>query len=112
MSFLASGEDPNFGRWAQTVRKALRHIINSQDEKTGYMPNSMYHHGFAMLSLAEAYGTVDESLLWQGTEKKSRSIAAALDLGIRCASTSQKKNRFGGWRYNPDATDADTSVAG
>lgn len=112
MAFLAGGEDPNFGRWAQTIRRALRHIISSQDEKTGYMPNSMYHHGFAMLALAEAYGAVDESLLWQGGEKKARSIAAALDLAIRCAGTSQKKNRWGGWRYTPDATDADTSVTG
>ena len=30
----------------------------------------------------------------------------------RCAATSQKKNRWGGWRYSPDATDADTSVTG
>ncbi len=112
MAFLASGEDPNFGRWAQPVRKALRNIIAAQDETTGYLPNSMYHHGFAMLALAEAYGAVDESLLWQEAGKKSRSIAGALNLAIGCAGTSQKKNRWGGWRYTPDATDADTSVTG
>jgi hypothetical protein len=109
MSFLASGEDPNFGRHAATVRRAIRSIIRQQEEKTGYLPNSMYHHGFGMLALAEAYGTVDESLLWEG-EKPVRSIAQALDLAIRCAATSQKKNRWGGWRYSPDANDADTSV--
>ena len=70
MAFLASGEDPNFGRWSQPIRKAVRHIILSQDEKTGYMPNSMYHHGFALLALSEAYGAVDESLLWQGADSK------------------------------------------
>ena len=111
MSFLASGEDPNYGRYAQTIRKAVRYIIRQQDEKTGYLPNSMYHHGFGMLALSEAYGMVDESLLWQG-EKPVRSIAQTLDLAIRCASTAQKKNRWGGWRYSPDATDADTSVTG
>ena len=41
-----------------------------------------------------------------------RSIAESIDLAIRCASTAQKKNKFGGWRYSPDATDADTSVTG
>ena len=112
MAFLASGEDPNFGRWSQPVRKAVRNMIGGQDETTGYLPNSMYHHGFAMLALAEAYGAVDESLLWQGAEKKSRSISQALSLAVGCASTSQKKNRWGGWRYSPDATDADTSVTG
>jgi hypothetical protein len=112
MAFLASGEDPNFGRWARPVQKAVRHILKTQSGETGYLPDSMYHHGFAMLALAECYGALDETLLWQGEAKPSRSIAQALDLAIRCSSTSQKKNRWGGWRYTPDSTDADTSVTG
>jgi hypothetical protein len=111
MAFLASGEDPNYGRYAATIRRAIRSMIERQEEKTGYFPNSMYHHGFGMLALSEAYGVVDETLLWEG-RKPVRSIAQALDLAIRCASTSQKKNRWGGWRYSPDAPDADTSVTG
>lgn len=111
MAFLASGEDPNFGRYAPNIRRALRAIIRSQDATSGYLPNSMYHHGFAMLSLSEAYGAVDESLLWEGG-KPLRTIGQALDLAIRCASTSQKANRWGGWRYMPNSTDADTSVTG
>jgi len=111
MAFLASGEDPNYGHYAPTIRRAIRNIITQQDEKTGYLPNSMYHHGFGMLALSEAYGSVDETLIWQG-EKPVRSIAQTLDLAIRCAVTAQKKNKWGGWRYSPDATDADTSVTG
>ncbi len=111
MAFLAGGEDPNYGRYAPTIRRAIREIIKRQDEKTGYLPDSMYHHGFATLALSEAYGAVDESLLWEGA-KPTRSIAQTLELAIRCAATSQKKNRWGGWRYAPDATDADTSVTG
>ena len=105
MAFLASGEDPNYGRHASPIRRAIRAIIQKQDEKTGYLPSSMYHHGFAMLALSEAYGAVDETLLWEGG-KAERTIAGALDLAIRGAATSQKKNKFGGWRYSPDATDA------
>ncbi len=111
MAFLASGEDPNYGRYAPTIRRALRSIISRQEEKTGYLPTSMYHHGFGMLALSEAYGAVDESLLWEGG-KPVRTIGKTLDLAIRCSVTSQKKNRWGGWRYSPDATDADTSVTG
>ena len=111
MAFLASGEDPNYGRYATTIRRAIQAIIRKQDEKTGYLPSSMYHHGFAMLALSEAYGAVDESLLWEGG-KAERTIAKTLDLAIRGAATSQKKNKFGGWRYSPDATDSDTSVTG
>lgn len=111
MAFLASGEDPNYGRYARTIRRAIRAIITKQDATTGYLPNSMYHHGFATLALSEAYGVVDESLLWEGG-KGVRTIGQAIDLAIGCAATSQKKNRWSAWRYSPDATDADTSVCG
>jgi hypothetical protein len=116
MAFLASGEDPNFGLYSNHVKKAVRSIIAGQDARTGYLGNSMYHHGFGMLALAEAYGTVDDRNLWSdsdsGQKGQHRSIGQALELAVRCAVTSQKKNSFGGWRYTPDSTDADTSVSG
>lgn len=115
LAFLASGEDPNFGIYSSAIRKALRSIIGSQDPTTGYMGNSMYQHGFAMLALAEAYGAVDETELWSGAaqeSRKQRSIGEALELAVRCAVTSQAKNPFGGWRYSPSGRDADTSVSG
>ena len=113
MAFLAGGEDPNFGRYRQHIRRAIRGIIGNQ-EPTGYYPNSMYHHGFAMLALAEAYGAVDEASLWTGKEdaENRRSIAKSLELAIELAVKAQKSNRWGGWRYSPTATDADTSVSG
>ena len=111
MVLLASGEDPNYGPYSNNVRKALRSIINSQDTQTGIMGNSMYHHGFAMLGLAEAYGAVDDRNLWP-EGKGLRSIGQALELAVRGAITSQKKNSQGGWRYSPDSNDADTSVSG
>lgn len=113
MCFLASGEDPNYGIYSNNIRRALRSLIQEQDANTGYFQNSMYHHGFAMLALAEAYGTVDDRALW--TEKSSgrqRSIGEALELAVRSAITSQKKNSYGAWRYSPSGNDADTSVAG
>jgi hypothetical protein len=110
MAFLASGQDPNFGRYARNIRRGVRAILKTQQD-SGYFPGSMYHHGFAMLALSEAYGAVDESLLWEG-QKPVRSISQALDLAIGLAASSQKNNRWGGWRYSPDAKDADTSVTG
>ena len=117
MVFLASGEDPNFGLYSNNVRRALRSIISGQDGSTGFYAGrgghgSMYNHGFAMLAMAEAYGAVDDRTLWPDGEKNKRSIGQSLELGVRAAITSQKKNSFGGWRYSPDATDADTSVSG
>ena len=112
MVLLASGEDPNFGLYSNHVRRALRNIISQQNAGTGFFGQSMYHHGFAMLALAEAYGTVDDRNLWTGSEPNRRSIGVSLELAVRAAITSQKKNSVGGWRYSPDSTDADTSVSG
>jgi hypothetical protein len=111
MVFLACGEDPNFGPYSNHIRKAVRSIIKAQESTTGILGPSMYHHGFATLALAEAYGVVDERSLWpQG--KAVRTIGQALELAVRAAVTSQKKNPLGAWRYGPDARDADTSVSG
>jgi hypothetical protein len=110
MTFLASGEDPNFGKYSQQIKKAIKGLVEAQDRTTGYLGGSMYHHGFGMLGLAEAYGAVDDRRLWGPGSKKS--IGRALELAVRCAVTSQKKNSLGAWRYSPDANDADTSVSG
>lgn len=123
MAFLASGEDPNFGIYSGNIQRGLRSILRSQDAKTGIYGGamghtSMYHHGFAMLAIAESYGAVDDSGMWNGADRQSgknsgaMSLGRSLELAVRGAVTSQKKNRYGGWRYGPDATDADTSVSG
>ncbi|MFO0852040.1 MAG: prenyltransferase/squalene oxidase repeat-containing protein [Gemmataceae bacterium] len=111
MAFLASGEDPNFGLYSTAVRRAVRSLVAAQDGTTGILGSSMYHHGFAMLALAEAYGVVDDRQVWPDG-KKPRSIGAALELAVRAAITSQKRNPLGAWRYSPAASDADTSVSG
>jgi len=119
MAMMSSGEDPDFGPFSTQIRKALRNIILYQDPLTGFCTGSghgsMYHHGFAMLALSEAYGVVNERLLWQGSDtpvEKRRTIGQALELAVRCALTAQKKNPYKAWRYSPDSTDADTTVSG
>ncbi len=111
LAFLASGEDANFGIYSGHIRKALRSLIGTQDANTGYIGPSMYHHGFAMLALAEAYGAVDERTLWPD-EKAPRSVGQALELAVRAAITAQKSNPNNAWRYSPGGRDADASVTG
>ena len=115
MAFMASGEDPNFGPYAENVRRALRNIVSNQNPKTGYLGNSMYHHGFATLCLSEAYGVVNDRLLWRGSElpkEQQRTLGQALDLAVLCIVTAQKKNQWNAWRYSPTSKDADTTVSG
>ncbi|GAB5405106.1 MAG: terpene cyclase/mutase family protein [Aureliella sp.] len=115
LALLASGEDPNFGKYSVPIRKAVQSLIRTQSASTGYLGDSMYHHGFATLALAEAYGLVDETDLW-GADGPSlgreRTIGEALELAVRCAITSQSKNPNRAWRYSPGSRDADTSVSG
>ena len=118
MVLLASGEDPNHGAYALNVRRALRSIIRGQDRDTGFYGgqghSSMYQHGFAMLAMAEAYGAVDDRSLWteEGGDGKGLSTGQSLELAVKLAVTSARKNPLGAWRYSPDATDHDTSVSG
>jgi len=113
MCFMASGEDPNFGMYSGNIKRAIRYIISNQDKATGYCGGSMYHHGFACLGLAEAYGAVDDRNLWDGIPNAAnRTIGQSLELAVRSSITSQKTNTYGAWRYNPSGSDADTSVAG
>jgi hypothetical protein len=111
LAFLASGEDPNFGIYSSHIRRALRSLIRIQDANTGYFGPSMYHHGFAMLALAEAYGAVDDRTLWPD-DQAPRSVGQALELAVRCAITAQKSNPASAWRYSPSGKEADASVTG
>jgi hypothetical protein len=101
LAILAHGEDPNYGPYADTVRRAVESLLKSQDERTGYLGSSMYHHGFATLALAEAYGAV-----------RNPKLGPALRKAVDLILTSQKQNPHGGWRYSPNASDADTTVSG
>ncbi len=100
-AFLAHGEDPNSGPYAVHIRRGLDFIFSEQNVKNGYIGDSMYNHAFATKALAESYGVVED-------ERIAPALRKAVDLII----SAQKKNRFGGWRYTPDARDADTTVTG
>lgn len=121
MAFMASGEDPDFGPYAVHIRRALQNIIGNQNSRTGYIGGNsgghgtMYHHGFALLALSEAYGAVSERLLWEGSAvpaRRQRTLGEALELAVRSTLTAQQKNPWGAWRYSPESRDADTTVAG
>ena len=100
-SFLAHGEDPVNGQYAKTIRNGIDYIISQQNDKNGYIGNSMYNHAFATKALAESYGVVDNP-----------KIAPALKKAVDMILSSQKHNLHGAWRYTPDSRDADTTCTG
>lgn len=101
MAFLAHGEDPNHGPYSQNIKRGIDYILEQQDVGNGYIGNSMYNHGFATLALAECYGMY-----------RDPKIAAALKKAVALILSAQKRNPLGGWRYSPDASSSDTSIAG
>jgi squalene cyclase len=101
MSMLAHGDDPNTGPYSQSIRRGLDYILRQMNKKTGYIGRSMYNHGFATLTLAEAYGAVD-----------NLELGPALKQAVQLIVNSQANNPLGAWRYSPESTDADTTVSG
>ncbi|MFT6864329.1 MAG: hypothetical protein ACJAVK_002894 [Akkermansiaceae bacterium] len=101
MAFLAHGEDPNHGEYASNIKQGIAFILKQQDEGNGYIGSSMYSHGFATLALSECYGMY-----------RDPRIAPALKKAVELILSSQKRNPRGGWRYSPDATTSDSSIAG
>jgi prenyltransferase beta subunit len=100
-AFLAHGEDPNSGPYSKNIRVGIEYILSQQNDRNGYIGSSMYNHAFAAKALAESYGVVDNP-----------KIAPALEKAVELIVSSQKKNRFGAWRYTPESRDADTTVTG
>lgn len=101
LAMLAHGDDPNTGAYSVPITKGLDFILRRADARTGYIGSSMYHHGFATLALAEAYGAVDDARI-------GRTLKKAVELILY----SQSRNGVGAWRYSPESQDADTTVSG
>ena len=101
VSLLAHGDDPNHGPYAITIKRSLDFILSEQNQQTGYIGRTMYNHGFATLSLAEAYGAVMDE-----------RIGPALKRAIGLILESQSQNPSHAWRYSPESQDADTTVSG
>lgn len=101
MAFLAHGEDPNHGPYAENIANGISYIISKQNSNNGYIGNSMYNHGFATLALAETYGVAND-----------KRIAPALEKAVDLILNAQERNPRGAWRYTPESPDADTTVTG
>jgi len=101
ISLLAHGDDPNFGPYSATIRRALDYVLKRGNPVTGYIGTTMYNHGFSTLALAESYGAVDDPRLGPALQKAVRLIVSA-----------QEENNLHAWRYSPDSRDADTTVSG
>lgn len=103
MAFMAEGSLPQRGRFGKQVQSALDYIL-AQCRDNGLILNlgassrgPMYEHGFALLFLAECFGSTSRP------DVKDKIVRA-----VRLIVNTQ--NDEGGWRYQPQRLDADISV--
>ena len=101
LALLAHGEDPNFGPYSKTIKRATDYLLKQQNSSTGMIGSSMYNHGFATLALAETYGTLNND-----------KLGPALEKAVKLLLSSQARNPYNSWRYSPSGRDADTTAAG
>jgi len=99
IAFMMQGNFPKERPYGETLEKGLNFLLNeSKNGASGYMGASMYEHGLATLALSELWGQTDRD------DEIREALKRAVDVILKSQSS------MGGWRYDPDRTDADVSV--
>ena len=120
MAMASVGVQPSDpGPQGIAMRKAIDYVIDAnptsrerRQDKQGYFGRAdgsrMYGHGITTLMLTEMVGMGAD-------EKQDQRIREALDAAIELILSAQEVRKQpsmqGGWRYSPDANDADLSVS-
>ena len=112
MSFLATGNTPDVGRYGPTVRRALDFLVKRapDDGYFGRVDGSrMYGQGLITLALAEAYGVEPDPAR---RETMRPILNRALAVILKAQDVKKDEAGSGGWRYEPQSTDSDLSLSG
>ncbi|HEX8324870.1 MAG TPA: prenyltransferase/squalene oxidase repeat-containing protein [Tepidisphaeraceae bacterium] len=98
MAFLANGNTPSRGPYAENVRRAEGYVM-SQARESGLIcsaqevnSRSMYGHGFGLLFLASVYGM-------ESDDKRRGTLKTIIDNAVKLTATAQSS--LGGWTYVP-----------
>jgi hypothetical protein len=106
LAFMCSGNPPGQGPFGKHIDRCVK-FITSCVQETGYISvpgfgqDNMYGHGFATLFLSEVYGMSTAADIDSTVGEKLRK---AVKLTCQC------QNDAGGWRYQPQKSDADLSI--
>jgi len=115
LAFLARGHVPGQGQYVDTLDKAIDFVLDRQKEN-GLLARDdtnaeMYEHGISTVMLAEVYGMVDDARRARIDHALAKSVKLVLDAQQPAGHPKDGPHR-GGWRYRPDASDADISCTG
>lgn len=93
LAWMVNGNLPGMGSYGRQVARGIDYLLDSA-QPSGLIlrgaqdQQAMYHHGLAVLCLAESYGQTQDKRVYERLRK-------AVDLITRC------QNDAGGWRYQP-----------
>jgi hypothetical protein len=106
LALLAAGNTSYSGPHSSSVRNAAEFIVLRADQETGLISvqepgRPMFGHGYAMLFLAQVYGTEAQTPL----RRRIRNVLErAVGLTVRAQAES------GGWYYTPDSDQDEGAV--
>jgi hypothetical protein len=106
LALMCGGNTPATGPYIDNVRRAVEFLLracNADGVIAGTDAGGlvMHGHGFAMLTLAHAYGMESNPL-------RQERIAQVLQKAVELTAASQSKD--GGWLYSPNAAADEGSV--
>ena len=106
LALVAGGSLPESGPHAANVRRAVEYLLNHADAETGLIGGEesgrpLFGHGFAMLFLAQVYGSEGDLQLRQ---RIGRVLAKAVEF------TRNAQSADGGWYYEPDKSQDEGAV--
>jgi len=112
MAFMARGHVPGQGPYGDNINHAVDCILNIQ-QPSGLISHNglnvpMYEHGISTVMLCEAYGMLDDDR----QQRAGKAIGKAIALILAAQRIPKSEEDQGGWRYQPDASNADISVTG
>lgn len=113
MAFLSKGHLPTEGPYADALNRCIDFVLSNQKddgvfEKGNAGNGPMYAHNIATLFLSEVSGMVDPGR----QEKIEHALPKALSLILRAQAVPKDERNRGGWRYQPNSKDSDTSCSG
>ncbi|MDI6774348.1 MAG: terpene cyclase/mutase family protein [Verrucomicrobiota bacterium] len=110
MALMAAGHFPGRSPYGDNLRRGMLYLARATEKDKGFLGNEgnarMYGHGICSVALCEAYGMMRK-------EEDNLEIKKAVERALKVILDSQYKmegNLRGGWRYEPQPTDADTSA--
>lgn len=103
LAWLARGDTGERGRYADNITAALQYVVKSTDA-AGYInatdggASGMHGHGYGVLFLAQATGTITDTQLRE-------DVQDALVRAVQLIEKSQ--NQWGGWNSTPNKSAGD-----